>query len=1265
MGLLTGPGQAVAQRPLGIDVSSYQGSGVNWTNVKSSGVVFAWAKATEGTGVIDGDFTINENHGKAAGVYMGAYHFAHPNLNTPAAEAAYFWSEAGSYILADGKTLMPMLDMEVFSGVVGASTYSEWVNDWCADVIADAANAGVTVKPFIYVSACNAGYFDTSVAGWFSDIANYGAVDGDNNPQTGTPWSSCSGDDVWGSGVWTVWQYASTNVPVPGVSGACDVDVFNGTLSGLTNALLATVSGSGAIYYWDPQGTSGSDPYTGSMTGTWENNKWTGSAGGQTSPIAWVEGKAACFGVNTGTNTPAFTVTMNSNHVVAGFFDGGLTPKSCNVTITGSGVISVATGAQAFDSDNSSDGSLGLLAINTVIAGNGQLVPEGNGQTYLNGANTYSGGTALGYSTVPFSGTLNFNNGSAFGTGAITLQSVGTGGALVAEGTSAITITNSVTVASTTTNNIVGNSAGVTFSGPWSLSAAVSLGSGGAAANLVNIAGVISGTAALTKYNPGILSLNGVNPYSGPITISAGTLTIGGAGQLGSGTYANTIADAGTFNYSSTATQTLSGVISGAGALTQTAGTLILNAANTYTGYTTISGGTLQLGLANGVPAASPVFLANGATFNLNGKSESIATLGGPIGETLAAGNVINNNSTLTINGTSVSNAGTAGSGAYSGVISGSGNVLVTGGGSTTFSGSNIYGGATTVSGGTLVPSFNGALPSNSAVTVNNPGIFDIVSANEAIASLTGSGTVNLESGTLTVGTANTPSTFSGVIRNSPATYNNGASANGLQGFYYPNINFSGTPIIRVDATVNFSNLATNTQPLYPQVTEFSVRWIGQLLTTTAGTYTFTTTSDDGSRCWVNGQLVVDNWAFQGGTARSGTISLSAGTLYDIRVEYMQGGGGAECILNWTPPSGSSVVIPNGNLFTYAGVGGLVKAGSSTLTLSGANTYAGTTAINAGTLALASTGSINNTATLGIAAGATLDVSAYSSWTLSGSTTLSASGTSTAAAINGGATINLGSRPIILNYDGAHPALTVSQGALSLNGNAFTVNGSPLAGGVYTIVQQTSGSISGSGTFSVTGTAIPATGAMAAISITGGNVLLTITDATTTTLNALTPSTYGQLVTFTATVAPSPVGGTVQFYDNGAALGGLVAVSAGTASYGTNGLSVGNHPITASYSGALGYAASSTAGPSVQVVNLPSNSVPVTIGGVTFQSGIVQMNFIGVPGYTYLIEAATNLNSPITWTTLGSNTADINGAFSFSDSTASNYNGRYYRTATQ
>src|ERR1700757_1304376 len=69
----------MAQRPLGIDVSSYQGSGINWGSVYSDGVRCAFAKCTEGYDFfVDPDYGGNMSRGRSAGVQMGAYHFAHP-----------------------------------------------------------------------------------------------------------------------------------------------------------------------------------------------------------------------------------------------------------------------------------------------------------------------------------------------------------------------------------------------------------------------------------------------------------------------------------------------------------------------------------------------------------------------------------------------------------------------------------------------------------------------------------------------------------------------------------------------------------------------------------------------------------------------------------------------------------------------------------------------------------------------------------------------------------------------------------------------------------------------------------------------------------------------------------------------------------------------------------------------------------------------------------------------------------------------------------
>ncbi|HZQ45679.1 MAG TPA: glycoside hydrolase family 25 protein, partial [Verrucomicrobiae bacterium] len=240
--MLVGTTTALAQRPLGVDVSSYQGGSYNWTLAKSQGISFAWAKATEGTYDNDADFVVNENNGKAAGVYMGAYHFAHPNSASPGSEAGHFWGVAGGYIQHDGKSLMPTLDFEVFSGVVGASSYSDWANQWCNAIKSDAAGQGVSVRPTIYTSACSCA-FDGSVAQWIPWIANYNG----QNAQTGTPWSACGSCDVWGAGFWNVWQYSSSG-SVSGIAGAVDVDVFNGSLASLTSTLVIASPSGGQIF---------------------------------------------------------------------------------------------------------------------------------------------------------------------------------------------------------------------------------------------------------------------------------------------------------------------------------------------------------------------------------------------------------------------------------------------------------------------------------------------------------------------------------------------------------------------------------------------------------------------------------------------------------------------------------------------------------------------------------------------------------------------------------------------------------------------------------------------------------------------------------------------------------------------------------------------------------------------------------------------------------------------------------------------------------
>ena len=84
----------------------------------------------------------------------------------------------------------------------------------------------------------------------------------------------------------------------------------------------------------------------------------------------------------------------------------------------------------------------------------------------------------------------------------------------------------------------------------------------------------------------------------------------------------------------------------------------------------------------------------------------------------------------------------------------------------------------------------------------------------------------------------------------------------------------------------------------------------------TTGTYIFYTDSDDGVRLWVNGTQVVDNWTDHSRTENSGTVALTAGVRYRIRMEFYENGGDAVARLSWSGPSVAKAVVPRSALFS-------------------------------------------------------------------------------------------------------------------------------------------------------------------------------------------------------------------------------------------------------------------------------------------------------------------------------------------------------------
>jgi hypothetical protein len=142
-----------------------------------------------------------------------------------------------------------------------------------------------------------------------------------------------------------------------------------------------------------------------------------------------------------------------------------------------------------------------------------------------------------------------------------------------------------------------------------------------------------------------------------------------------------------------------------------------------------------------------------------------------------------------------------------------------------------------------------------------------------------------------------------------------GGTASGLTGEYFDNRDFTNLVTTRRDATVNFdwgSGTPSGTALTSPDT--FSVRWTGRVLAPVTGSYTFTTTSDDGVRLWVNNQLIINNFTDHGATDNNGVINLTAGVHYDIQMEFYENGGLAVAQLSWSYPGRSRQIIPPANL---------------------------------------------------------------------------------------------------------------------------------------------------------------------------------------------------------------------------------------------------------------------------------------------------------------------------------------------------------------
>ncbi|MDB5324794.1 MAG: hypothetical protein JWM57_363 [Phycisphaerales bacterium] len=137
----------------------------------------------------------------------------------------------------------------------------------------------------------------------------------------------------------------------------------------------------------------------------------------------------------------------------------------------------------------------------------------------------------------------------------------------------------------------------------------------------------------------------------------------------------------------------------------------------------------------------------------------------------------------------------------------------------------------------------------------------------------------------------------------------------GLFGQVFDNADLTGYVGNLTNQVLN-ATWASGTSPLAGVApTSYSTRYLGMIRPTYSETYTFYTTSDEGVRVWINGQLLTNNWSAHSATTDTATIALLAGKKYDIRVEYYNATGAGQLKLEWSSASQARQVVPAAALY--------------------------------------------------------------------------------------------------------------------------------------------------------------------------------------------------------------------------------------------------------------------------------------------------------------------------------------------------------------
>jgi autotransporter-associated beta strand protein len=821
---------------------------------------------------------------------------------------------------------------------------------------------------------------------------------------------------------------------------------------------------------------------------TWSTAaNWTGVSGGSAPPAP---GDVAWFKTAFSSGQPNLTASTS----IAGFYfqstgSSGydITSSSSAVKFTLTGTATTPGGTETSNSTAAAIGANNTSGTNTIDAPI-ILAPTTSTSTFYQ----VNGGTLIVNGDISGSGiTLNINGtsggiiqlaGNNAYSGGTTLQSgmVLNINSVTAVGTGTLTLNGNATIDNTSAN-------------------AITLTNNNAIA-LSNGSLTFTGTKDLS-FGTGVVTMNGAN-RSITVTNAAATLTVGGIAQ-----------DASTRNFTKLG-----------------AGTVVLGGNSTYTGTTTISAGTLQIG--NGGTSGS---LGTGSVA-VNGTTTSLVF---DRSDNITIGNVISGTGSLTQNGLGTLTLNNSSVDSYTGdTIVNAGTLKLDFANLSTPTNLINLGSGLTLGGGTLT--VKGKASATSAQTFNGLTLSAGASALTRDTSAASS-TVNATLGAITrnIGTTIdfTPS-GSGDITTTSGSNNTILSSGNAAYATVGGNDWAATDSSSPRKIVAGSSIAGFYTPSTSTTLAGNADVASGVDTTFSGTPNITSLRFNQNQA----RTITDNGTLKtGGILITGNVNTAGSQINGTgTITSVNGGVDLVVIQNSSQAFTISSIIGNN------GGSGLTKSGTGTLVLSGVNTYQGQTYLNAGTLSISQNSNLGATST-----GAQLNMDGG---------TLQA--TATFALDNSGAN----KRAVVLGYEGGTFDVT--------GGNTLTVSGVISDGGSGgTLTKTNSGTLTFTGANAYTGpTTINAgtlnAGATSALGgtsgvtvnssgtllISGSGTLNRINDAGGITLNGGTFARSGTGTVSEGTAAHTANGGASHTGTSSIGLGALTLNANSTLDFGTPGL---------------------------------------------------------------------------------------------------------------